>query len=62
MSVNARVHICEPTRAYMLPVKGINVTTFVPQAQTGKGCACGAAVKKLSALPSPKHGLEWAMK
>lgn len=62
MNVNAHVYIREPTRAYMFLDKGINVTTSVPQAQTSKVCASGAAVAKLPALPRPKHGLEWAMK
>lgn len=35
---------------------------FVPQAQTGKDCACGAAVLELQAPLSSKHGLKWAMK
>lgn len=34
---------------------------FVPQAQTGKDCACGAAVSELQPLLSSKHRLQ-AMK
>lgn len=35
---------------------------FVPQAQAGKDCACGAAGSELQALLSSKHGLELAVK
>lgn len=57
----------ESTCTYMLfsscpLLKEPTSLTSVPQAQTGKDCACRTAVSELPTLLNSKHGLELAIK